>query len=98
MAYFKLTAGFDLNPEITNIRKNNVHRLLDVAQAIQNGNVLEGVSFFVNKKQVTASEYADEVMRVHAEYDNKFRETHKRIWIQQGVLGNSGYYKWIKAA
>ena len=98
MAYFELKADFDLNPEITSVRKNNAHRLLDLARYIQHGKAPDGVKYCVNKKQVTATEYADEVMRVHADYDKKFRETHKRIWIQQGVVGNSGYYKWIKAA
>jgi len=98
MAYFELKSDLTLNPEIINIRKNNVHRLLDVARQIQAGNVHDGINFYVNKKQVTANEYADEVMRVHAEYDKKFRETHKRIWIQQGVVWTSGYYKWIKVA
>lgn len=98
MAYFELKADFALRPEVVNVRKNDVFSLLDLARWIQNGKAREGVKYFVNKKEVTASEYAGEVMRVHAEYDRKFRETHKRIWIQQGAIGRSGYYKWIKAA
>ena len=98
MAYFELKSELELRPEIISVRKNDVWRLLDLARWIQAGNVRDGVDFYINKKQVTAKEYADEVMRVHAEYDKKFRETHKRIWIQQGVVGNSGYYKWIKVA
>lgn len=98
MAYFEVTADFGLRPEIINVRKNDVWLLLDLARWIQNGKAREGIKYFVKKKEVTASEYADEVMRVHAEYDRKFRETHKRIWIQQGAIARSGYYKWIKVA
>jgi hypothetical protein len=98
MAYFELKADFALNPEVTNVRKNDVRRLERIALMIQRGDAPEGLVYFLNKKQVAASEYAAEVIRLIAEYDNKFRQAHKRIWIQQGVCGTSGYYKWIKAA
>jgi hypothetical protein len=98
MTYFELKADFELNPEVTNVRKNDVRRLERIALMIQRGDAPEGLVCFLNKKQVAASEYAAEVMRLIAEYDNKFRQTHKRIWIQKGVCGTSGYYKWIKAA
>jgi hypothetical protein len=98
MAYFELKADFALRPEVINVRKNDVWSLLDLARWIQNGKAREGIKYFVNKKEVTAIEYAEEVMSVYAEYDRKFRETHKRIWIQQGAISRSGYYKWIKVA
>jgi hypothetical protein len=98
MAYFELKADFALNAEITSVRKNDVRRLERIALMIQRGDAPEGLIFFLNKKQVEASEYAAEVIRLIVEYDKKFKETHKRIWIQQGVCGSSGYYKWIKAA
>lgn len=98
MAYFELRADFALNSEITSVRKNDAYRLKRIAFMIQRGDAPEGLVCFLNKRQVEASEYADEVIRLIGEYDKKFKETHKRIWIQQGVCGASGYYKWIKAA
>jgi hypothetical protein len=98
MAYFELKADFALNPEITSVRKNDVYRLERIALMIQRGDAPDGLMCFLNKKQVAASDYAAEVIRLIGEHDKKFKETHKRIWIQHGVCGNSGYYKWIKAA
>lgn len=98
MAYFEIKSNLNLRPEITSVRKDAAYRLLDIARVIQEDGHREGVNFFVNKNQVTANQYADEVFRVYAEYDKKFKDSHKRVWIQQGVCGNSGYHKWIKAA
>lgn len=98
MAYFEMEADFELNPEITCIKKNDAYRLLKIANMIQSGDALNGINYFVNGKKVLDIEYAQEVLQVIEEQDNKFRKTHRRVWVQKGVCGNSGHYKWIKAA
>jgi len=98
MAYFEMTSNFKLRDELQLVRKNDAYKLQDIARAIKNGQDTKDIEFRANGKVVSKDQYADEVLRVIAEYQEKYDRTHKTIWIQQGVCHNSGYHKSIKIA